>query len=55
VSTSANPHGEPSARSAQTVVDYFGDALDGVLDAPLGEQTRPSTIRDALTGAVIRA
>jgi len=55
VSTSANPHGEPSARSAQTVADYFGDALDGVLDAPLGEQTRPSTIRDALTGAIIRA
>ena len=55
VSTSANPHGEPSARSAQTVLDYFGDALDGVLDAPLGGQERPSTIRDALTGTIIRA
>lgn len=55
VSTSANPHGEPSARSAQTVADYFGDALDGVLEAPLGGQTRPSTIRDALSGAIIRA
>jgi L-threonylcarbamoyladenylate synthase len=55
VSTSANPHGEPSAKSAQTVRDYFGDALDGVLDAPLGVQDRPTTIRDALTGAIIRA
>jgi L-threonylcarbamoyladenylate synthase len=55
VSTSANPHGQPAARSAQGAVDYFGDALDGVLDAPLGEQDRPTVIRDALTGAIIRA
>ncbi|NUR23569.1 Sua5/YciO/YrdC/YwlC family protein [Frateuria sp.] len=55
VSTSANPHGEPPARSAQTVRDYFGDALDGVLDAPLGGQERPTVIRDALGGAIIRA
>lgn len=55
VSTSANPHGEPPAKGAQTVRDYFGDALDGVLAAPLGAQDRPTTIRDALTGAIIRA
>jgi L-threonylcarbamoyladenylate synthase len=55
VSTSANPHGEPPARSAATVADYFGDALDGVLDAPLGALASPTTIRDALTGAIIRA
>lgn len=55
VSTSANPHGEPPAKSAQTVRDYFGDALDGLLDAPLGAQDRPTTIRNALTGAIIRA
>ena len=54
VSTSANPHGEPPARSAQTVENYFGDALDGVLDAPLGGQGNPSVIRDALSGAIIR-
>lgn len=54
VSTSANPHGQPPARSAQTVMDYFGDALDGVLDAPLGGQASPTVIRDALTGAIIR-
>ncbi|MBN8923796.1 MAG: tRNA threonylcarbamoyladenosine biosynthesis protein RimN [Rhodanobacter sp. 68-29] len=55
VSTSANPHGEPPARSAATVAAYFGDALDGLLDAPLGAQDRPSTIRDALSGTIIRA
>lgn len=55
VSTSANPHGQPSARSAQTVAEYFGDALDGLLDAPLGGQASPTVIRDALTGAIIRA
>jgi L-threonylcarbamoyladenylate synthase len=55
VSTSANPHGQPPARAAQTVADYFGDALDGLLDAPLGGQTSPTMIRDALTGAMIRA
>lgn len=55
VSTSANPHGEPSARSAATVAAYFGPALDGLLDAPLGDQQRPTVIRDALSGAIIRA
>jgi L-threonylcarbamoyladenylate synthase len=55
VSTSANPHGQPPARAAQTVTEYFGDALDGVLDAPLGGQGQPTVIRDALTGAIIRA
>lgn len=55
VSTSANPHGQPPARAASTVAGYFGDALDGLLDAPLGNQNRPTTIRDALSGEVIRA
>jgi len=55
VSTSANPHGEPPARSAATVEAYFGPALDGLLDAPLGDQQRPTIIRDAMTGVIIRA
>jgi len=55
VSTSANPHGQPPARSAQMVVDYFGDVLDGVLEASLGGQTNPTVIHDALSGAIIRA
>ncbi|WEN15747.1 Sua5/YciO/YrdC/YwlC family protein [Rhodanobacter sp. AS-Z3] len=55
VSTSANPHGQPSARAAQVVEDYFGNALDGLLDAPLGGQLSPTVIRDALSGTIIRA
>jgi len=54
VSTSANPHGQPPARDLVTLDTYFGDALDGVIDAPLGGATTPTTIRDALTGAIIR-
>lgn len=54
VSTSANPHGQPPARDLAALETYFGDALDGVLDAPLGGATQPTTIRDALTGAIIR-
>jgi L-threonylcarbamoyladenylate synthase len=55
VSTSANPHGQPPARSAQAAADYFCDVLDGLLDAPVGDLQRPTVIRDALTGAIIRA
>ena len=55
VSTSANRHGEAPARSAQEVEALFGDALDGVLDAPLGGLERPTPITDAVSGAIIRA
>ena len=55
VSTSANPHGEPPARDLATLERYFGDRLDGALDAPLGGLDRPTVIRDALSGAMIRA
>jgi L-threonylcarbamoyladenylate synthase len=55
VSTSANPHGEPPARDLATLERFFGDRLEGALDAPLGDQERPTTIRDALSGAIIRA
>ena len=55
VSTSANPHGQPPARDASIVAEYFGAALDGLLDAPLGGQAGPTVIRDALSGAIIRA
>jgi len=55
VSTSANPHGEPPARSSATLEAYFGDRLDGLLDAPLGDQQKPTVIRDAISGAIIRS
>lgn len=55
VSTSANPHGEPPARDVATLERYFGGRLDGAVDAPLGGLDRPTVIRDALSGAIIRA
>jgi L-threonylcarbamoyladenylate synthase len=55
VSTSANPTGRPPARSTLQVRRYFGKDLDAVLSGPLGNQTRPTPIRDARTGALIRA
>lgn len=56
VSTSANRHGQPAARSLVDVQSAFapGD-LDGVLDAPLGDLRQPSAILHALTGCVIRS
>ncbi|HET8898847.1 MAG TPA: Sua5/YciO/YrdC/YwlC family protein [Rhodanobacteraceae bacterium] len=55
VSTSANPHGEPPARDAATVRHYFETRLDALVDAPCGGLARPTSIRDALSGAIIRA
>jgi L-threonylcarbamoyladenylate synthase len=55
VSTSANRHGEPPARSAEDAARLFGEELDGVLDAPLGGLDRPTPITDAVSGAIIRA
>ncbi|HXS73193.1 MAG TPA: Sua5/YciO/YrdC/YwlC family protein [Rhodanobacteraceae bacterium] len=55
VSTSANRHGEPPARSAQAVEAMFREDLDGILHGPTGAATRPTPIADALTGAIIRA
>ncbi len=55
VSTSANRHGEPPAMSAADIRAVFGEAPDGVLDAPLGGLDRPTPITDAVSGAIIRA
>ena len=55
ISTSANRHGQPPARNAAAVQGQFGDRLGAVIDGPLGGQTRPTPIHDALSGAIIRA
>jgi L-threonylcarbamoyladenylate synthase len=55
VSTSANRHGEPPARSVATVEAAFGDSLDAILNAPLGGLERPTPIRDAMTGVAVRS
>jgi L-threonylcarbamoyladenylate synthase len=55
ISTSANPSTANPARSAREVADYFGDGIAGILDGELGNSTRPSEIRDLVSGNVIRA
>lgn len=55
VSTSANPHSSPPARSAGAVEDYFGHFIAGIIAGPLGDRTACSEIRDVRTGEVLRA
>ena len=54
VSTSANPSGRRAANSELRVRRYFGEALDYILPGRLGKERRPSTVRDGLTGQVLR-
>ena len=54
VSTSANPRSAEPARTAECVADYFGDALCGIVEGPLGDERRPSEIRDLASGRVLR-
>src|SRR5579885_1951193 len=54
VSTSANIHGQPPARSAKECEAMFGSALDGILLGEAGGLSRPTPIADAVTGAIIR-
>ncbi|HST29190.1 MAG TPA: L-threonylcarbamoyladenylate synthase [Rudaea sp.] len=54
VSTSANRHGEPPARTAAQVCSAFGEQLGYILDGAVGGQQRPTPIRDAISGELIR-
>ncbi|HEC13938.1 MAG TPA: Sua5/YciO/YrdC/YwlC family protein [Acidiferrobacteraceae bacterium] len=55
ISTSANRHGRPAARSAAMVEREFGDQIDYILTGRIGAMTRPSEIRDAISGDIIRS
>jgi L-threonylcarbamoyladenylate synthase len=55
VSTSANPRSAAPARTAKGVAEYFEGALCGIVEGELGEDPRPSEIRDLASGRVIRA
>ena len=55
VSTSANPHGLAPARTAAEVRQHFAAGLDLVVEGATGGLDRPSTIRDALDGHVVRS
>lgn len=54
VSTSANPAGFQSARTATQVRRYFGKKVDAILRAPIGKQRKPSRIVDVTSGTVLR-
>lgn len=54
VSTSANRAGQQPARTRLQVLKRLGNAPDLVLPGALGKQSRPSTIRDLVTGRVLR-
>jgi L-threonylcarbamoyladenylate synthase len=55
VSTSANRSGRPPARNALAVRRVFGDNVDYIMPEEVGGRERPTEIRDALTGRVVRA
>jgi len=55
VSTSANRHGEPPARSAAAVRERFGETIDAVVDGAVGGLERPTPIRDAIGGESLRS
>lgn len=55
VSTSANRHGQPAARTAQSVRADFGTELAYILDGPTGTLERPTQIRDVISGDVLRS
>lgn len=54
VSTSANRGGEPAAASLAALDADLLAQTDGRLDGETSHLDRPTTIRDALTGAVLR-
>lgn len=54
VSTSANPHGLPAARTAGEVLSYFPEGIDVLVDGAVGGLAKPSEIRNALTGEIVR-
>lgn len=54
VSTSANPEAEPPARSSAAVEAYFPGQIDHVFPGAISGSQKPTQIRDAMTGAIIR-
>ena len=55
ISTSANRAGERPARSDRELRRRMGGALDAILTGRIGRLPRPTPIRDARTGRLVRA
>lgn len=54
VSTSANLSGRPSIRDVAELERAFDGLIDGLVEGELGGLPRPTEIRDAATGALVR-
>ena len=54
VSTSANRAGQPAFTTAAEVQQAFGDQLGWVLDAPVGQLSKPTQIIDPIRQTIIR-
>ena len=55
VSTSANLSGHPMARNPLQVRRQFPRGIDTILTGRVGPETKPSEIRDARSGRIVRA
>ncbi len=54
VSTSANPAGRDPARTQHASQSYFARGVDYYLSGACGGLSQPTTIRDALSGRILR-
>ena len=55
ISTSANRHGQAAATSADEVRAIFGNDLGEIVEGKLGGLERPTPIRDAISGELLRS
>jgi L-threonylcarbamoyladenylate synthase len=55
ISTSANREGQPPFCCAAAVEKEFGLELDAIVEGDVGTLARPTEIRDAMTGCVLRS
>lgn len=54
VSTSANREAQPPLKDNIAVYQEFGEAIDYIVPGRVGDAAKPTTIKDLLTGKVLR-
>lgn len=54
ISTSANQDGQPPIRDSRMLQMTFANDIDLIVEGALGDATRPTMIRDAITGEHLR-
>ena len=54
VSSSANIHGQTAITNVSELRHMFNEQLDAIVDGELGGLERPTTIRDAISGNIVR-